>query len=82
MPTHGYQGNCSSEVIDVSDIFYSIISSTMANNSACETLIGSCYVFRIKSICNGTFGTSHVCTCIVPFSPVKYTPFEEVNCAS
>ena len=60
MPTHGYQGNCSSEVIDVSDIFYSKISSTMANNSACKSLIGSCYVFRIKSICNGTFGTSHV----------------------
>ena len=44
----------------MSDIFYNKISSTMVNNSACETLIGSCYVFRIKSICNGTFGTSHV----------------------
>ena len=60
MPTPGYQGNCSSEIIDVSDMLYSKISSTMANNSALETLIGSCYVFRIKSICNGTFGTSHV----------------------
>ena len=61
MPTHGYQGNCSSEVIDVSDMLYSKIRSTMANNSALESLIDSCYVFRIKSICNRTFVTSHVC---------------------
>ena len=61
MPTHGYQGNCSSEVIGVSIMLYSEISSNMANYSARVTVVGSCYAFRIKCMCNGTFGTSHVC---------------------
>ena len=47
-PTHGYQGNCSSEVIEVSVMLYSKISSNMADHSARKTMIGSCYVFRIK----------------------------------
>ena len=61
MPTYGNQGNCNSEVIEVSIILYSKISSNMANYSAFVTVVGSCYAFRIKCICNGTFGTSHVC---------------------
>ena len=60
MPTYGNQGNCSSEVIEVSIILYSKISSTMANNSARVTVVGSSYAFIIKCMCNGTFGTSHV----------------------
>ena len=60
MTAHGYQGNCSSEVIEVSMMLYSKISYNMANYSALVTLVGSCYAFRIKCICNGTFGTSHV----------------------
>ena len=60
MPTYGNQGNCSIEVIEVSIILNSKISSNIANYSARVTVVGSCYEFRIKCICNGTFGTSHV----------------------
>ena len=60
MPTHGYKGNCSSEAVEVSAMLFSKISSNMANYSACVALVGSCYVFRTKCMCNGTFGTSHV----------------------
>ena len=67
MPTHGYQGNCSIEVIEVSVMLYSKISSNMANYSAWESLTGSCYVYRIKRMCVGTFGTSHVCASIPVF---------------
>ena len=60
MPTYGNQGNCSSEVNEVSIILYNKISFNTANYSALVTVGGSCYAFRIKCICNGTFGTSHV----------------------
>ena len=60
MPTYGNQGNCSSKVIEVSIILNSKISSNMPSYSAGVTVVGSCYAFRIKCICNGTFGTSHV----------------------
>ena len=67
MPTYGYQGNCSSEVIEVSVMLNRKISSYMymANYSASETLIDPGNVFRIKCMCNGTFGTSHVSSLII-----------------
>ena len=57
MPTYGNHGNCSSEVNEVSIILNSKISSYMANYSARVTVVRSCYAFRIKCMCNGTFGT-------------------------
>ena len=60
MPTYGNQGNCSGVVIEVSIILYNKTSSNMANYSAWVTVVGSSYAFRIKCMCNGTCGTSHV----------------------
>ena len=65
MPTYGHQGNCSSEVIEVSVMLNRKIISYMANYSASETLTDPGYVFRIKCMCNGTFGTSHVSSLII-----------------
>ena len=76
MPTYGNQGNCSSEVIEVGIILNSKISSNMANYSALVTVVGSCYAFRIKCMCNETFGTSHILlTCesfFYSFNPSMY----------
>ena len=79
MPTYGNQGNCSSEVIVVSIILNSKINSNMANYSALVTVVGSCYAFRIKCMCNGTFGTSHVFTILSNLQNMKI--MKSVKCA-